>query len=136
MLDAARKAGAEIWRGATVREVRPGKPPAVLVARDGRNKVRRRTRCASAHFRCSPQSRIESRITLLAVSTCPAAKRSGDAFSARYRPRAEVRAVACYSAHASAVPLPQAATHPLRDRQSSACRTDLGYLHRCLDEFR
>jgi NAD(P)-dependent dehydrogenase (short-subunit alcohol dehydrogenase family) len=94
VLDAARKAGAEIWRGATVREVRPGKPPAVLVARDGRNKVRRRTSCASAHFRCSPQSRIESRITVLAVSTCPAAKRSKDATSARSRPRAEVRTVA------------------------------------------
>jgi 2-polyprenyl-6-methoxyphenol hydroxylase-like FAD-dependent oxidoreductase len=37
VLDAARKAGAEIWRGATVREVRPGKLPAVLVARDGRS---------------------------------------------------------------------------------------------------
>jgi len=35
MLDAARGAGAEIWRGATISEVRPGAPPAVVVEREG-----------------------------------------------------------------------------------------------------
>src|SRR5207244_4760558 len=35
VLDAARASGAEIWRGAAVREVRPGAPPAVTVEREG-----------------------------------------------------------------------------------------------------
>lgn len=35
VLDAARAAGAEVWRGATVSEVRPGAPPSVTVARGG-----------------------------------------------------------------------------------------------------
>ena len=35
VLDAARVAGAEIWRGSVVRVVRPGVPPKVSVERDG-----------------------------------------------------------------------------------------------------
>jgi 2-polyprenyl-6-methoxyphenol hydroxylase-like FAD-dependent oxidoreductase len=34
-LDAARAAGAEIWRGCAAREVRPGAPPTVSVERGG-----------------------------------------------------------------------------------------------------
>lgn len=36
LIEAARSAGAEVWRGAAVREVRPGETPTVLVMRDGR----------------------------------------------------------------------------------------------------
>ncbi len=35
LLEVARAAGAELWRGATVREVRPGTPPTAIVERDG-----------------------------------------------------------------------------------------------------
>ena len=35
VLDLARSAGAEVWRGASVREVRPGASPAVSTERDG-----------------------------------------------------------------------------------------------------
>jgi len=35
LIEAARTAGAEGWRGVAVREVRAGEPPAVLVERDG-----------------------------------------------------------------------------------------------------
>jgi 2-polyprenyl-6-methoxyphenol hydroxylase-like FAD-dependent oxidoreductase len=37
VIEAARTAGAEVWRGATVREVRSGKPPTVLVKRANRS---------------------------------------------------------------------------------------------------
>src|SRR5262249_48827213 len=36
LLTAAEEAGAEVWRGAQVREVRPGRAPAVWVDRSGR----------------------------------------------------------------------------------------------------
>ena len=32
LIESARAAGAEVWRGAAVREVRPGKPPAVRIS--------------------------------------------------------------------------------------------------------
>ena len=35
VLDAARAAGAEIWRGATVRKLAPGTPPTIAIERDG-----------------------------------------------------------------------------------------------------
>jgi len=35
VIDAARQAGATIWRGATVREIRPGDPPSATVEKDG-----------------------------------------------------------------------------------------------------
>jgi flavin-dependent dehydrogenase len=36
LIEAARTAGAQVWRGAAVRAVRPGEPPVVLVEHDGR----------------------------------------------------------------------------------------------------
>jgi menaquinone-9 beta-reductase len=35
VIDAARLAGATIWRGATIREIKPGDPPSVTVDKDG-----------------------------------------------------------------------------------------------------
>jgi menaquinone-9 beta-reductase len=35
VIDAARLAGAMIWRGATIREIKPGDPPSVIVEKDG-----------------------------------------------------------------------------------------------------
>jgi flavin-dependent dehydrogenase len=36
VLGSARNAGAEVWRGATVRGLRPGDPPGISIERDGR----------------------------------------------------------------------------------------------------
>lgn len=36
LIEAARKSGAEVWRGAAVRELKPGGPPSVLVEQNGR----------------------------------------------------------------------------------------------------
>jgi menaquinone-9 beta-reductase len=35
LIDAARSAGATVWRGATVREIKPGDPPSVTLDKDG-----------------------------------------------------------------------------------------------------
>jgi len=53
MLDAARAAGAEIWRGTAVREVRPGAPPAVAVEREGGRRELTARLVASADGRSS-----------------------------------------------------------------------------------
>ncbi len=53
LLDAARKAGAEIWRGTTAREVRPGTPPAVAVEHAGNARELTARLVASADGRSS-----------------------------------------------------------------------------------